>query len=129
MALLALLHPFSHNPDTEELAKYLGDFGRSGKVSLLAELVSIGSLGGVVTVAGGCEALAHIRCNGNGTCCLHDLVNGLVTRVISLTLIASASFCASGVDHFRGEAVVEEHLAHLQTCAGALQSKARIQAP
>lgn len=40
LARLALAHPFGNEPDTEELAKDLGDFRRGDKVSFGAKLVT-----------------------------------------------------------------------------------------
>lgn len=59
----ALCHPFGDDPDSDHFPKHLRDLGGGDEVSAAAEGVAVG---GVVPTRGGCKALAHVDCEGDG---------------------------------------------------------------
>lgn len=105
----ALGHPFSHEPNADELPKDLRNFWRSDEVTALPELVSTLLNGACVVTTYICsEAHAHEACQRDGAGHLNHGCQLSVPRLYPClralrgtiqTLMASVSCFASGVVH------------------------------
>lgn len=119
---LALCQPLRVQPDPNQFSKDLAYFWRCDEVAFRAELVMAFSLSSVVSAIERCEALAHIRGNGYWASGLAicQYVNDALRMYWGITVIASVSAFARGVDHCRW--LVDDHRRpHRETLRGILR--------
>jgi hypothetical protein len=100
----SLGHPFCYEPNANQLAKNLRDFGRGDEISPPPKLVTaLLESSCVVATCVRCETHAHITSQRDRASYLESLSTNCVQCTLRciLTFMASVSCFANGVDHFR----------------------------